>query len=258
MEGMIEGKRIVITGASSGIGKEICNLAARGNRIVAAARRSERIPEHQNITPLSCDISSKEGVDRLMEEAFRILGDVDIFIANAGFAWYELLEEPDWEHIASIFRTNVFSPIYTLEKLRKTAGEKPFQFVIVASAMSFFAMPGYALYTGTKFSLKGITDALRYELPPQQLIQMVYPVATITSFFDVAGSKELPWPRQSAPTVAKAILRGIAKRKKHIFPSRLYRAMHIINRVVPIIAPYMKRESRKLETVRRAKISGAE
>jgi uncharacterized protein len=247
---MINGKKMVITGASSGIGKELCALAAGGNRIVAAARRSEKIPEHPNITPLCSDISGPEAVDQLLKEAFRILGDVDIFIANAGFAWNEVIEDADWEHIASIFKTNVFSPIYSLEKLREYKGERPFQFMITASAMSFAAMPGYALYSGTKFALKGITDGLRYELPPGQLIQMVYPVATITSFFDVAGSKELPWPRQSALTVAKAMLRGIEKRKKQIFPSRLYRAMHIINRVIPIIPIYMKREAKKLGALR--------
>lgn len=56
-----------------------------------------------------------------------------------------------------------------------------------------------SLSCGTKFALKRITDGLRHELPPQHLIQMVYPVATITSFIDVAGSRELRRPMQAAP-----------------------------------------------------------
>jgi len=52
--------------------------------------------------------------------------------------------------------------------------------------MSFYAMPGYALYSGTKFALRGFADALRYELEAGQHLQLVYPIATLTEFFSVA------------------------------------------------------------------------
>uniref|UniRef100_A0A7C3EDF4 SDR family NAD(P)-dependent oxidoreductase n=1 Tax=Gracilinema caldarium TaxID=215591 RepID=A0A7C3EDF4_9SPIR len=67
---MLKGKRIVITGASSGIGAELCKGLAGENRILAVARRVERIPQHTNIIALSCDVSTKEGTDRTYMHLF--------------------------------------------------------------------------------------------------------------------------------------------------------------------------------------------
>jgi len=244
---MLKGKRIVITGASSGIGAELCKGLAEENRILAVARRAERIPQHTNIIALSCDVSTKEGTDRVIEEAYKQLGDVDIFISNAGFAYYEKWQDADWNHMDVIFKTNVYAPIYGLQALRQRKGKQSFQYVITASAMSYYAMPGYALYSGTKFALRGFADALRYELEAGQHVQLVYPIATLTEFFSVAQSGHLPWPRQKASTVARAIIHGIEKKKNHIFPSQLYRLMQGVSRIIPIIPLYMQIEGRKFK-----------
>lgn len=239
---MIQGKRIVITGASSGIGSELCKELAEHNKIIAVARRSERIPQHRNIVPLSIDVSTKEGIDRLLSAAYEAMGNIDIFISNAGFAYYERWQDASWEHMDAIFKTNVYAPLYGLQTLRQRKGKEPFQYIITASAMSFYAMPGYALYSGTKFALRGFADAMRYELEPGQQLQLVYPIATLTEFFSVAQSDHLPWPRQRASAVAKAIAKGIDRRKPHIYPSLLYRIMYLVSRLIPIIPIYMKIE----------------
>ncbi len=249
---MLKGRRIILTGASSGIGAEICRLVADNNQVLAVSRNTASIIDHPNVTKYSCDISKHENIDAMFGEAFRLMGDVDLFIANAGFAYYELLEKPDWDHIDTIFRTNVFSVIYCLTALRERKKNDAFNFIITASAMSLSAMPGYALYTGTKFALKGFADAYRYELSPGQHLQMVYPIATITSFFKVAGSGKLPWPRQRADVVAGVIVRAIERNKKNVFPSRLYRIMLFLNRFLPIIPIYMGMEAGKLEEIRKA------
>lgn len=245
---MIQEKRIVITGASSGIGSELCKLLAEHNKIVAVARRSERIPQHQNIVALSIDVSTKEGVDRLLDEAYKALGNIDIFISNAGFAYYERWQDASWEHMDAIFKTNVYAPLYGLQALRQRKGKEPFQYLITASAMSFYAMPGYALYSGTKFALRGFADAMRYELEPDQHLQLIYPIATLTEFFSVAQSDHLPWPRQKAIVVAKAIVKGIEQQKPHIYPSMLYRIMQVVSRIIPIIPLYMRIEGLKFQT----------
>lgn len=248
----MKGKKIIITGASSGIGAELCRQLCEENQILAAARRENKIPQHKNITPLSCDISLPENIDRLFEEAEKTLGSADLFLANAGFAYYELLGRPDWNHIRSIFETDVYSVVYSLQKMREHRGEKGFSFGITASAMSYLAMPGYALYSGCKFALKGITDGLRYELRRDQKIHMIYPIATLTEFFDQAGSSEkLPWPRQTAKTVAKRIIRGVNRGRRHIFPSFLFRSMMIMAKFLPIFPLYMAMEKKKLKDLER-------
>lgn len=243
----MNGKKIILTGASSGIGAELCKLLAEENTVFAVARRMEQIPKHPNIIPYKADLSDLSGIDELLDTAEQKMNGIEVFIANAGFAYYELLEKPDIQHMESIFRTNVLSPLHALIKLRDRKKKAPFIFAFTASAMSFLAMPGYSLYSATKFALKGFTDAYRFELDKNQKLCMVYPIATLTSFFKAAGSESMPWPRQRADHVAKKIVRGLEKSKKHIFPSTLFRIMLFLNRFLPVFRLYTALEYKRMK-----------
>ncbi len=248
---MVKNKKIILTGASAGIGAELCKILSKENKVIAVARNISNIPAHLNITPYSCDISQPENIEALFLKSAQIFDEPDIFIANAGFAYYEKFNRPDWPHIESIFNTNVGSVAYSLAKMKEIKQDKPFNFVITASAMSFMPMPGYALYVSTKYALKGLTDAYRFELSKGQNINMVYPIATLTSFFDVAGSEKLPWPRQEASTVAHKIVSGIYLNKNHIFPSKLFRVMLFINKFAPALMHlYFANEKKKIKNLK--------
>ena len=88
----LTGKNIVITGASSGIGKEVLDRLAdpaQNNRVLAASRTIEKLTGYgDNITLFNCDISSKEGVDKLFEKAEALFPKIDLLIANAGAPYY--------------------------------------------------------------------------------------------------------------------------------------------------------------------------
>ena len=232
---------VIITGASSGIGYELVRLLLdRGCRVVACARQVERIDyESDNLYPFRCDVSVKEEVDALFAFAEEKLGTVDLFIANAGFAYYEKIQEADWNHNRAIFDTNVLSPIYAAEKMKEVCGSRPYNFVVTASAMGLLSLPGYALYSGTKAALRGFADAYRYELGKNQHFQVVYPVATRTRFFDRAGGETtpVPWPTQTPEEVAERIIAGIERDQKHIHPSKLFYATSLANRFLPFILP---------------------
>ena len=106
---MISGKKIVLTGANSGIGFEVMKLLVEGdNKILAVDLKTDRLAEFDpaKVFPMVCDVSSKEGVDAIFEEAESKLGGIDIFYANAGFPYYETFDYVDWERIAHIFETN--------------------------------------------------------------------------------------------------------------------------------------------------------
>lgn len=234
----LNGKNIILTGASSGIGLELLNLLAQYDcQIIAVARSIENVAiDHDNVTKFACDISTPENVDALFEFARGQFGDIDIFICNAGFAYYEEIEKSDWEHIARIFKTNVFSAIYSSAKMKDIHGNRPYRVVITASAMSFLALPGYSLYAATKAALHGFATAYRFELKRGQKLQMVYPIGTKTNFFNEAGPQTpVPWPTQTAPQVADAIVKGILKDKTSIFPSRLFLTLNILNGYFPFI-----------------------
>jgi uncharacterized protein len=242
---MLKNKNIVITGASSGIGKELCNSLASENKIIAISRNISNIPEHKNIKKYSCDFSNSKNIDDLFVFINQHFEIIDIFFANAGFAYFEEIKSADWKHIESIFNTNTFSVFYSLFKLKELQKNKKFNFVITASAMSFMAIPGYSLYAATKFALKGFADAYRYELNKNQILSLVYPVATYTNFFDVAHSDKMPWPRQKASTVAKSIIKGVSKNSTNIYPSFLFRIGMFLNRFFPFYSSYQKIEGGK-------------
>ena len=165
---MISGKKIVLTGANSGIGLEVMKLLVQGdNKILAVDLRTDRLSgfDPGKVIPMVCDISSKEGVDAVFEEAEKKLGGIDIFYANAGFPYYETFDYVDWDRTAHIFETNVFSPIYSYQKYSKYLGGREGQFAMTVSAIGKMGMPGYALYSSSKFAVQGFQQALRLEMP---------------------------------------------------------------------------------------------
>ena len=114
----LRGKYIILTGASSGIGREMLDILAsyNGVKILAVARHIDNISGAEGVVyPFSADVSSSEGIDKVFSYAQQIFGHIDVFIANAGFAYLERLEVPDWQHVRKIYDLNVFSPVYSLE-----------------------------------------------------------------------------------------------------------------------------------------------
>ncbi len=241
----INGKRIVLTGAASGIGQALLELlAAYTAQIVAADINGEgleaavgAISAQAEITPFVCDLSLQENVDNLFDFALQTMGGIDLFIANAGFAYYEKIEQADWGRIERIYRLNVFSPIYAAEKMCDINGGHPHKVVITASAMGLLSLPGYALYSSTKSALHRFAEGYRFELDNPSALTLVYPIGTRTKFFKAAADSCAPmaWPTQTPEQVAKAIVRGIERDKASIHPSWIFRALLFGERFLPFL-----------------------
>ncbi len=232
-----ENKNIVITGASSGIGLELVKgFLSKGCRLVAAGRNFKcNSLGLEGLYHFQGDLSTPEGVDQLFVYALQKLGSIDVFVANAGFAYYEKLAEADWEHITTIFNINFKSVVYSAQKMKQLKGSEPFHFVTTSSGMAILPLPGYALYSSTKAALKGFAEAYRWELDKGQYFQVVYPIATRTEFFKNAGNSPIPWPAQDTRAVAQSILKGIRKERNSIYPSKLFYSLSLLNRVFPVI-----------------------
>ena len=256
----IENKNIVLTGASSGIGLEILKIlkAGKGNRILAVARRVDGLVSFaSNVTPFACDVSSAEGIDAIFAKAEELFGKVDIFYANAGFPYFEKYDYTDWGRVKRIFDTNTLSPIYTYAKYLEHLNGREGILAYTISAMGTMAMPGYALYTSSKFAMAGFQEAVRLEKPDNLQISCVYPVATSTNFFNVGtGGVDIkkPFPVQKPSTVAKAAVRCIAKGKEKISPCFLFDVSKVLMGLLPPVrAFYWKLETAKFEQYLEAK-----
>ena len=242
----VKNKCCIVTGASTGIGFELAKMMARqGARVLAVARRTDSIRNAgiEGLFPFSADLSRKDGVDAMFAEVLVRLGDIDIFAANAGFAYCERTDHPDWNHISSIFELNVVSPVYCFEKLRALKENAPFLFVSTASAMSFMSLPGYAVYGATKAAVRMFNRTAAYELSPGQRVATVYPIATWTNFFNRASTEYVPWPSQKPEKVAAAILRGIQSGQTSIFPFPAFRLANAVFTLLPFARRiYLKSE----------------
>lgn len=234
----LQEKRVVLTGASSGIGLELLlKLLDKGCKVVATSRNitTKCNITNDNLYLLDCDVSSKDGVDRLFEYALSKLNDIDLFVANAGFAYYGNNDNPDWERIDKIFSTNVYSVFYAAEKMKELKGEMPYNFLVTASGMSFISIPGYTYYAATKAALRGYADSYRYELGRGQHLQLVYPIATRTNFFQAAGDIPMAWPSQSSELVVRKIIKGIERDKLDIYPSKQFVFFKAISGIFPFL-----------------------
>jgi len=233
----LRNKKVVVTGASSGIGFELVKkLLSEKCTVVAVVKNKEPVKlKSQRLHVLSCDVSKPEELDRLFENVLSIMGTIDIFVANAGFAYYEKLSTPDWAHLNNIFQTNTLSVMYCAQKMKELHQNLPYQFVTTASGMAHLSLPGYALYSSTKAAIRGFADAYRYELERGQIFQVVYPIATRTAFFKQAGNSPVPHPSQSSKAVAASILNGIKKKKKSIYTSKLFILTLTADRLLPFI-----------------------
>ena len=242
---LIRGKNIVITGASSGIGKELLDrlsVPANHNRIFATSRTVEKLTGYgKNVHLFNCDVSTKEGVDAFMEKAQSILGKIDILIANAGAPYYEKFDYVNWERIQNIFNLNTISPIYTYTKYLEHLKGRPGHMVFTISAMGEMAIPGYTLYAATKFAMKGFQEAVRLEAPKNLKLTAVYPVSTATNFFVVGGDGidvGQPFPLQKVDIVAERMIDGIAEAKKHIYPCKIFQPSKLLMDVLPPVKSF--------------------
>ena len=247
----LENKKIVLTGAASGIGLALLNLLARQPVQILAVDVNEEALENvckhllqltkdsdpikvAKVTPYVCDLSGPENVDKLFDIAMALLGGIDLFIANAGFAYYEQIEKADWAHIERIYRVNVFSNLYIIEKMQVLYGDKHYKVVVTASAMAHIAVPGYAIYSSTKAALDRFADGYRWQMKDRRRLMLVYPISTRTNFFQAAGTAvPTPWPSQAPYVVAMAILAGIRKDRQRVYPSLMFQPILFLQRFLP-------------------------
>jgi uncharacterized protein len=250
----INRRNVVVTGAASGIGLAILQeLVNYGCKIIAADRNSANLEgvvfsHADQVIPFVGDIAIPEQVDQLFAFALKSLGSIDIFIANAGYAYYEQLKEADWSHLEQIFRVNTLSPIYSLLKMNQLNPDKPWKVVMVSSAAAEWPVPGYTVYGATKAAIQQFAEGYRFDHSTGNLL-VVYPIATNTRFFETAGiGIPRAFPVQEASYVARKVVRGILHDKRTVHPSLLFSLILLINRFLPFIKPlYQAFENKKFK-----------
>ncbi|MFN2168078.1 MAG: SDR family NAD(P)-dependent oxidoreductase [Anaerolineae bacterium] len=240
----LEGERIVITGASSGIGRALLDeLSRRPVQVVAVGRDEARLADvvaalagsRARVLPFRCDVAVQEEVDALFAYAVEQMGGIDLFFANAGFAYWEPIGAPDWSGTEAIFRTNVISPIYAVEKMAALFPGGAWRVVITSSILGRVGLEGYGRYSATKAALDRFAEVYRLENRGRGRLVMVYPLAVRSRFFRAAGGAPVPLLSQSPEAAAQRIVRGIEKGRETIYGSWILPPMLLIDRLLPFL-----------------------
>lgn len=180
---------ILITGASSGIGKATAlALAERGRRVIAAARRIDMLTaladDHPGIIPLELDVTDAASAAAAMVKLDEGGEVVDVLVNNAGYGRIGPVEDVPIEDARAQFETNLFGAIRMIQAVlpgmrQRGAG----RIVNVSSVAGVVAFPFMGIYCASKFALEGLSDSLRLELAGFGINVVLVEPAAITSKF---------------------------------------------------------------------------
>jgi len=155
---------ILITGASSGIGKACAtHLAHQGDHVYGTSRR--RRPPNALYTMLQMDVREDDEVEAGVQEILSREGRLDVVINNAGFGYSGAVEDTSVEEARAMFETNVFGALRLCRAVLPTMRAQGHGTIInIGSIGGIIGLPYQGLYCATKFALHGMTEALRMEI----------------------------------------------------------------------------------------------
>lgn len=183
-------KVILVTGASSGIGKATAlKLLSQGHIVYGAARRMKNMAElvQAGGVALNVDITHEDEVDAALQTIFTRHGYVDVLINNAGFSVYGAVEETSQEDIRKQFEVNFFATTFLTQKVLPIMRERGKGHIInVSSVAGKVYTPLGAWYHATKHALEGWSDCLRVETQHLGLkVSIIEPGAIETEFSNI-------------------------------------------------------------------------
>jgi short-subunit dehydrogenase len=249
----LAGKAVVVTGASSGIGRALClELARRGARLMLAARGENRLAEVARecealggeALAIPTDVSSESACRNLIERAVERYCGIDALVANAGRTmWARLDEMTDLSAYEELMRVNylgcVYPTFYALPHLKKTRG----RILAVSSLAGLTGVPERTGYAATKHAIFGFFDSLRIELEGSGVsVTIAAPDFVLTEIHRAAigpdGLALRKSPMQeskimTAEACARHIVRAMEKRKRLWIGSQRGR----VGRFVRLFAP---------------------
>lgn len=222
---MPENERVmIVTGASSGIGRALAFEGARdGYRIVAIARRSERLEELAGsiraagggCATLAGDVVARDMPARIVDAALQAFGRIDVLVNNAGTGAYGALLEQSDGAIEAQWQLHVAAPLRIARAAIAQLEFRHGQLVFVGSGIARVPLPQYGAYALAKAAIRAAATQLRRELRGRGIaVTYVDPGLVATEFHRTIG---IARPNESAAAtplrVARAILRGIARRR---------------------------------------------
>jgi short-subunit dehydrogenase len=245
----LQNRRAVVTGASSGIGREIAReLAKAGVKLVVVARREERLRELATevegeggaIETVIGDITDPQVRQQALDAAQSRFGGLDILVNNAGVGGVGLFEDADPQRVRRIMEVNFFALVEMTRAALPVLKQGTAPIIVnVSSVLGHRAIPYNSEYCASKFAVQGFSEAVRAEFGKHGIdVLVVSPGTTDTEFSEnvIERTVVTPLPQYagvSAAEVARQTVRAIRRGKHEIIPFRLGRVLLWLNRLSP-------------------------
>ena len=250
-------KVILITGASSGIGKETAlECDRRGASIVLVARRLERLEETaarmRNALAVRADVAKEEDVVRAVTAAVDRFGRIDVLINNAGSGLYATVEETTSDQMTKIWQNNFMGTFYFIRHTLPLMKARNAGHILTVSSMTGRRGSAFkGAYSATKFAQIGLMESLRMELKGSGVhCTIVFPGSTDTEFvtaMENPGQRDVRYfgGIKSVGIVARAIADGIEKPSVEIITQRFGRIHILLNAFSPAFADWLVLQTSK-------------
>ncbi|MFB6085059.1 MAG: SDR family oxidoreductase [Halorientalis sp.] len=191
----MEDKTVLITGASSGIGRATAEtFEAEGWTVYATARDTDDIADlaEEGCKTQELDVTEAEHVEAAVERVVEEEGRLDCLVNNAGYAQFGPLEDVPTDRVHDQFDVNVYGPHRLIREALPHMRERGEGTVVnVSSVAGRIATPGMGVYNGSKFALEGLTDALRGEVGEYGIDAVLIEPGPVDTNFDERAEEEL-------------------------------------------------------------------
>jgi uncharacterized protein len=250
--GLYDDARVLITGASAGLGAEFARqLAGRAKHLILAARRVERLEAIAReiarpgltVTVLKVDLTSPQDTDRFLAEVKRAEPAINIVINNAGLGDHGLFEDSTWTRIDEMIAVNVRALTQVAHAFVKDLIARANAAILnVSSIASFLPLPQMAVYGATKAYVTSFSEALRGELRGTGVrVLALCPGPVDTEFFTIAERPDSdasqaapPIMKVAAPEVVRTALHGLEADQPRVVPGLFVRTVMGLTNLTPM------------------------
>ncbi|KAI0114810.1 putative short chain oxidoreductase/dehydrogenase [Daldinia grandis] len=192
---MAEKQVWLVTGASRGLGLDITRIALKaGHTVIAGYRNKAKTPAFAEIEALGGTWIQLEmagdDVESQVQSVIALHGKIDVLVNNAGWIMLGGIEDTDFDHIDSIYKTNFLGPLRTIKTvLPSMRARRSGTIVNVSSSSTLGIVPGLGIYASTKFALGGMTETLQAEVAAFNIrTLLVIPGSMDTGARDTSGA----------------------------------------------------------------------
>lgn len=249
----LQGKNVLITGASSGIGEAFAYRAARdGANVILAARRKDKLNKVKEKveelggkgTVVETDVTKPDDIKKLFQKATKNGEILDVVFDNAGLGFIAPIQDLKVEQIKTMVDVNITGMITVAKFASEVFTKQEYgHLIMTASLASFVTLPEWSVYVATKWGINGFAGSIRHDLRPYNVkVTTVHPGAVRTEFFDKNKAnldiKDIG-SSISPDQVAEEVYKAVFTNKKQVLVPGSTKVYAFLSRYAPWIVDFM-------------------